>query len=146
MAFELPNLPYALDALAPHISKETLEFHHGKHHATYVTNLNNLAKGTPNESKSVEEIMKTAGPGGLFNNAAQHYNHSFYWKSLKPKGGGDRSAEGGDGIKKAYGAFEAFKKMFTEPAVTHFGSGWACLVKNSDGSLDVVGTHDADNP
>jgi Fe-Mn family superoxide dismutase len=146
MAFELPNLPYSLDALAPHISKETLEFHHGKHHATYVTNLNNLTKGTPNESKSVEEIMKTAGPGGLFNNSAQHYNHSFYWKSLAPKGGGEPKGAVGDGIKKAYGDFEAFKKKFTETAVTHFGSGWAWLVKNPDGALEVVGTHDADSP
>src|ERR1700722_20772331 len=108
MAFELPNLPYAIDALSPHISKETLEFHHGKHHATYVTNLNNLTKGTPNENKSVEEIMKTAGPGGLFNNSAQHYNHSFYWKSLAPKGGGEPSGAGTTRPKKTLGQFEAF--------------------------------------
>src|ERR1700689_3550289 len=117
MAFELPTLPYAIDALAPHISKETLEFHHGKHHATYVTNLNNLPKGTPNEGKSVEEIMKSAPAGGLFNNAAQHYNHSFYWKSLKPGGGGAPTGAVAAGIVKAYGDFEAFKKKFTEPAV-----------------------------
>jgi Fe-Mn family superoxide dismutase len=91
MAFELPNLPYAIDALAPHISKETLEFHHGKHHATYVTNLNNLIKGSKFENATVVEIMKNAGPGGLFNNAAQHFNHSFYWTSLSPKGGGQPS-------------------------------------------------------
>ena len=92
MAFELPNLPYAIDALAPHISKETLEFHHGKHGATFVTNLNNLTKGTPNENKSVEEIMKTAGPGGLFNNSAQHYNHSFYWNRWRPRAAASRAA------------------------------------------------------
>jgi Fe-Mn family superoxide dismutase len=146
MAFELPNLPYAMDALAPHISRETLEFHHGKHHATYVTNLNNLIKGTKFENSSLEEIIKNAGPGGLFNNAAQHFNHSFYWTSLKPRGGGQPGGQLGDAIKKTFGDFEAFKKKFTDTAVTHFGSGWAWLVKNSDGSIVVEATHDADTP
>jgi Fe-Mn family superoxide dismutase len=146
MAFELPNLPYAMDALAPHISRETLEFHHGKHHATYVTNLNNLIKGTKFENSSLDEIIKNAGPGGLFNNAAQHFNHSFYWTSLKPRGGGQPGGQLGDAVKKAFGDFEAFKKKFTDAAVTHFGSGWAWLVKNSDGSIAVEATHDADNP
>jgi Fe-Mn family superoxide dismutase len=146
MAFELPNLPYAIDALAPHISKETLEFHHGKHHATYVTNLNNLIKGGKFENATVVEIMKDAGPGGLFNNAAQHFNHSFYWTSLSPKGGGQPSGKLADAIKKACGDFDAFKKKFTETAVTHFGSGWAWLVQNADGSLAVEATHDADSP
>lgn len=146
MAFELPNLPYAMDALAPHISRETLEFHHGKHHATYVTNLNNLIKGTKFENSSLEEIIKNAGPGGLFNNAAQHFNHSFYWTSLKPRGGGQPGGQLGDAIKNAFGDFEAFKKKFTDAAVTHFGSGWAWLVKNSDGSIAVEATHDADTP
>ncbi len=146
MAFELPNLPYAIDALAPHISKETLEFHHGKHHATYVTNLNNLIKGSKFENATVVEIMKNAGPGGLFNNSAQHFNHSFYWTSLSPKGGGEPSGKLADAIKKACGDFDAFKKKFTETAVTHFGSGWAWLVQNADGSLAVEATHDADSP
>jgi Fe-Mn family superoxide dismutase len=146
MAFELPNLPYAMDALAPHISRETLEFHHGKHHATYVTNLNNLIKGTKFENSSLEEIIKNAGPGGLFNNAAQHFNHSFYWTSMKPRGGGQPGGQLGDAIKKAFGDFEAFKKKFTDTAITHFGSGWAWLVKNSDGSIAVEATHDADTP
>ncbi|MGA2410412.1 MAG: superoxide dismutase [Candidatus Binataceae bacterium] len=146
MAFELPSLPYALDALAPHISKETLEFHYGKHHQTYVTNLNNLVKGTKFETASLEEIIKGAGPGGLFNNAAQHFNHSFYWTSLSPTGGGQPSGALADAIKKAFGDFEAFKTKFTQTAVTHFGSGWAWLVKNGDGSVEVIGTHDADTP
>src|SRR6202047_2734126 len=146
MAFELPKLPYAMDALAPHISAETLEFHHGKHHATYVKNLNDLVKGGKFENAQLEQIIKEAGPGGLFNNAAQHFNHSFYWTSLKPKGGGEPSGAVADGIKKAFGDFEAFKKKFTETAVTHFGSGWAWLGKNADGPLEVGGTQDADCP
>jgi len=146
MAFELPALPYAMDALKPHISAETLEYHHGKHHATYVTNLNNLVKGTPNENKSVEEIIKSAPAGGLFNNSAQHFNHSFYWKSLAPKAGGEPRGPVADGIKKAFGSFEDFKKKFSEAATTHFGSGWAWLVKKSDGSLAIEATHDAGCP
>src|SRR5271156_6276563 len=113
MAFELPNLPYAIDALAPHISKETLEFHHGKHHQTYVTNLNNLVKGTKFEGASLEEIIKGAGPGGLFNNSAQHFNHSFYWTSLSPKAGGEPKGPIADAIKKAFGSFDEFKTKFT---------------------------------
>ena len=146
MAFELPALPYAMDALKPHISAETLEYHHGKHHATYVTNLNNLVKGTPNEGKSLEEIIKSASAGGLFNNSAQHFNHSFYWKSLAPKAGGEPKGAVADGIKKAFGSFEDFKKKFSEAATTHFGSGWAWLVKKSDGSLAIEATHDAGCP
>lgn len=146
MAFELPQLPYAMDALKPHISAETLEFHHGKHHATYVTNLNNLIKGTPNEGKSLEEIIKSAPAGGLFNNSAQHFNHSFYWKSLAPKAGGEPKGAVADGIKKAFGSFDEFKKKFSEAATTHFGSGWAWLVKKSDGSLAIEATHDAGVP
>ena len=146
MAFELPNLPYALDALAPHISKETLEFHHGKHHATYVTNLNNLVKGGKFEKMGLEEIIKEAGQGPVFNNAAQHFNHSFYWNCLRPHGGGEPRARMADAIKKSCGDFESFKKKFTETAVGHFGSGWAWLVQNADGSLAIEGGHDADNP
>ena len=139
MAFELPKLPYAMDALAPNISAETLEFHHGKHHATYVTNLNNLIKGGKFENAPLEEIIKEAGHGALFNNAAQHFNHSFYWTSMKPKGGGEPAGKVADGIKKAFGDFAAFKKKFSETATTHFGSGWAWLVEKSDGALDVIG-------
>jgi Fe-Mn family superoxide dismutase len=146
MSFTLPNLPYALDALAPHLSKETLEFHHGKHHATYVTNLNNLIKGTRFENSDLTEIMKNAEPGGLFNNAAQHFNHSFYWTSLSPKGGGKPGAKLADAIKKACGDFETFKKKFAETAVGHFGSGWAWLIQQADGSLSIEATHDAANP
>jgi Fe-Mn family superoxide dismutase len=146
MAFELPNLPYGPDALAPYISKETLEFHHGKHHATYVTNLNNLIKGGQFENMDLEQIVKEAGSGPVFNNAAQHFNHSFYWKCLKPKGGGEPSGRLSDAIKKSWGDFEAFKKKFTETAVGHFGSGWAWLVQNGDGSLVIEAGHDADNP
>jgi Fe-Mn family superoxide dismutase len=146
MAFELPKLPYAMDALAPHISSETLEFHHGKHHAAYVNNLNNLIKGGKFENASIEEIVKGAGPGGLFNNAAQHFNHSFYWTSMKPKGGGEPSGKLADAIKKAFGDFNSFKEKFSSAATGHFGSGWAWLVQKSDGGLDVVATHDADTP
>ena len=146
MAFELPNLPYPIDSLAPHISKETLEFHHGKHHATYVTNLNNLIKGSRFEQAKLEEIVKNAEPGGLFNNAAQHFNHSFYWTSLKPKGGGEPGGKLGPEIKQSFGDFATFKKKFTDAAVGHFGSGWAWLVRDAGGSLAIEATHDADNP
>ncbi len=146
MAFELPQLPYAMDALKPHISAETLEYHHGKHHAAYVNNLNNLIKGTPNENKSLEDIIKSAPAGGLFNNAAQHFNHSFYWKSLAPGAGGAPKGPIADAITKAFGSFDEFKKKFSEAATTHFGSGWAWLVRKSDGSLAIEATHDAGTP
>ena len=146
MAFELPKLPYAMDALQPSISAETLEFHHGKHHATYVTNLNNLIKGTPNEGKSLEEIIKSAPAGGLFNNAAQHFNHSFYWKSLAPRAGGDPKGPIADAITKAFGNFADFKKKFSDAATTHFGSGWAWLVRDQSGGLAIEALHDAGCP
>jgi superoxide dismutase, Fe-Mn family len=146
MAFELPALPYAMDALKPHLSAETLEYHHGKHHAAYVNNLNNLTKGTPNESKSLEDIIKTAPSGGLFNNAAQHFNHSFYWKSLAAKAGGPPKGAVADAIKSGFGSFDDFKKKFTDAATTHFGSGWAWLVRKPDGSLAIEATHDAGTP
>jgi superoxide dismutase, Fe-Mn family len=146
MAFELPPLPYAMDALTPHLSAETLEYHHGKHHAAYVNNLNNLIKGTPNEGKSLEDIIKTAPSGGLFNNAAQHSNHSFYWKSLAPKAGGEPKGAVADAIKKGFGSFDEFKKKFSEAATTHFGSGWAWLVRKPDGLLAIEATHDAATP
>jgi len=146
MAFELPQLPYAMDALKPHLSAETLEYHHGKHHAAYVNNLNNLTKGSPNESKALEDIIKSAPSGGLFNNAAQHFNHSFYWKSLAPKAGGAPKGAIAGAINTGFGNFDEFKKKFTEAATTHFGSGWAWLVRKPDGSLAIEATHDAGTP
>ena len=146
MAFELPKLPYAMDALKPHISAETLEFHHGKHHNAYVTNLNNLVKGTKFENASLDEIVKSADEGPVFNNSAQHWNHSFYWKSMGPNKGGEAKGPVGDAIKKAFGSFDAFKKQFSDAAAGHFGSGWAWLVQAKDGSVKVVATHDAGNP
>ena len=146
MAFTLPELPYSLDALKPNISAETLEFHHGKHHQAYVTNLNGLITGTKFEKSTLEEIVKGADPGPLLNNSGQHFNHSFYWKSLSPKGGGDPKGPVADAIKKGFGDFAAFKKKFSDAATTHFGSGWAWLVKAKDGSFQVIGTHDAGCP
>jgi Fe-Mn family superoxide dismutase len=141
----LPPLPYAIDALAPHISKETLEFHYGKHHQTYVTNLNNLIKGTEFENLSLEEIVKKSS-GGIFNNAAQVWNHTFYWNSLSPKGGGEPTGAFGEAIKKKWGSFDDFKAEFAKTAIGTFGSGWAWLVKKADGSLEVVSTSNAATP
>ena len=146
MAFELPALPYADDALEPHISARTLSFHHGKHHAAYVNNLNGLIEGTPQESSSLEEIIGAAGPGGLFNNAAQTWNHTFYWSSMKPQGGGAPNGKIADEIKKAFGSFEEFKAKFTASATGNFGSGWTWLVKNAQGNLEIVNTSNAGNP
>jgi Fe-Mn family superoxide dismutase len=145
MAHTLPALPYALDALAPHISKETLEFHHGKHHQTYVTNLNNLIRGTEFADMSLEEIVKKSS-GGIFNNAAQVWNHTFYWNCLSPKGGGQPSGQVADAINKTFGSFDKFKEEFTKTAVTTFGSGWAWLVKNAEGNLALVSTSNAATP
>ncbi len=145
MAFKLPELPYAKDALAPHISAETLEYHYGKHHQTYVDNLNKLVAGTPNESKSLEELVKTT-EGGVFNNAAQVWNHTFYWYCMKPKGGGAPTGKIGEAITKNFGSFETFKEQFSEAAKTQFGSGWAWLVKKADGSLAIEKTSNAGNP
>ena len=145
MAIELPALPYANDALAPHISAETIEFHYGKHHQTYVTNLNNLISGTSFEDASLESIV-TRSEGGMFNNAAQIWNHTFYWNSLSPKGGGEPSGALADAIKSTFGSFDEFKAEFTKCAVTTFGSGWAWLVKNSDGSLELVSASNAACP
>ncbi|MDX1340836.1 superoxide dismutase [Reinekea sp. G2M2-21] len=145
MAFELPELPYAKDALAPHISAETLEYHHGKHHATYVTKLNGLIPGTEFEGKSLEEIIKSS-TGGVFNNAAQIWNHTFYWNSLSPNGGGEPTGALADAITAKWGSFEAFQTEFNEKAVNNFGSSWTWLVKNSDGSLDIVNTSNAATP
>jgi Fe-Mn family superoxide dismutase len=145
MAFELPDLPYAKNALVPHISEETLEFHYGKHHQTYVTNLNNLVPGTEFEGSSLEDIV-TKSSGGIFNNAAQIWNHSFYWNSLSPNGGGEPTGALADAINNSFGSFAEFKEAFAKCAVTTFGSGWGWLVKNSDGSLALVSTSNAGCP
>lgn len=145
MQHSLPVLPYEINALSPHISQETLEFHHGKHHQTYVTNLNNLIPGTEFENMSLEDIVKKSS-GGIFNNAAQVWNHTFYWNCLKPNGGGQPSGKLADAINAAFGSFDKFKEEFTKTAVTTFGSGWAWLVKNTDGSLALVSTSNAATP
>jgi Fe-Mn family superoxide dismutase len=145
MAIELPALPYSNDALAPHISSETLEFHYGKHHAGYVTKLNAAIEGTPMAEKSLEEIVKTS-EGGVFNNAAQVWNHTFYWNSLSPNGGGEPTGAIKEAINKQFGSFAEFKEKFTAAAGTLFGSGWAWLVKNSDGSLSIEQTTNAACP
>ena len=145
MAFELPPLPYAIDALAPTISKETLEYHYGKHHQTYVTNLNNLIAGTEFESASLEDIIKKSS-GGVFNNAAQVWNHTFYWNSLSPNGGGEPSGKLAEAINAKWGDVAAFKEAFNKSAAGNFGSGWTWLVKKPDGSLDIVNTSNAATP
>lgn len=145
MEHTLPTLPYAIDALAPHISKETLEFHYGKHHQTYVTNLNNLIKGTEFDAMSLEDIVHKSS-GGMFNNAAQIWNHTFYWNSLSPKGGGQPSGALAAAITAKWGSFDAFKDAFTKSAVGNFGSSWTWLVKKADGSLDIVNTSNAATP
>ncbi|MCF7986473.1 MAG: superoxide dismutase [Fe] [Methylovulum sp.] len=145
MAFELPALPYPKNRLLPHISEETLEYHHGKHHQTYVTNLNNLVPGTEFEGLSLEEIMMKSS-GAIFNNAAQVWNHTFYWNSLAPSAGGAPTGALADAINASFGSFEKFKEEFTKCAVTTFGSGWAWLVKNADGSLALVSTSNAACP
>jgi Fe-Mn family superoxide dismutase len=145
MEHKLPALPYALDALAPHISKETLEYHYGKHHQAYVTNLNNLVKGTEFENSTLEEIIKKSS-GGVFNNAAQIWNHTFYWNSLKPQGGGTPTGALAAAINTKWGSFDAFKEAFTKSAIGNFGSSWTWLVKKPDGSLDIVNTSNAATP
>lgn len=145
MAFQLPPLPYALDALSPHISRETLEYHYGKHHQTYLTNLNKMVAGTPFESMSLEEVVRKSD-GPIFNNAAQVWNHTFYWEGLKPGGGGEPSGALAEAIKKNFGSFSEFRQKFSEAAVGCFGSGWAWLVKKTDGSLAIEKTSNAANP
>jgi len=145
MAFELPALPYANDALAPHISAETIEYHYGKHHQTYVTNLNNLVPGTEFDGLSLEDIVKKSS-GGIFNNAAQVWNHTFYWNCLSPNGGGAPTGGLANAIDRTFGSFEKFKEEFTKCAVTTFGSGWAWLVKNANGTLELVSTSNAACP
>ncbi len=143
MTHKLPELPYAMDALQPHISKETLEFHYGKHHNAYVTNLNNLIPGTEFENLSLEEIIKKAPVGGVFNNAAQVWNHSFYWNCLSPNGGGEPKGKLLELINDSFGSFAKFKEQFTKSAVTNFGSGWTWLVQNSNGKLELINTSNA---
>ena len=145
MEHKLPALPYAMDALAPHMSKETMEFHYGKHHQAYVTNLNNLIKGTEFEKASLEDIVKKSS-GGVFNNAAQVWNHSFFWNCMKPGGGGKPSGALASAIDKKWSSFDGFKDAFTKSAVGNFGSGWTWLVKKGDGSVDIVNTSNAGTP
>ncbi|BET25388.1 Fe-Mn family superoxide dismutase [Limnobacter thiooxidans] len=145
MQHTLPELPYAMDALAPHISKETLEYHYGKHHAAYVTNLNNLVKGTEFETSSLEDIVKKS-TGGVFNNAAQIWNHTFYWHCLSPNGGGAPTGKLAEAINAKFGSFDAFKEAFTKSAIGNFGSSWTWLVKKADGSVDIVNTSNAATP
>ena len=146
MEHALPALPYAKDALAPHVSAETLEFHHGKHHQAYVTNLNNLIKGTEYENLDLEAIVKKAPAGGVYNNAAQIWNHTFFWNSMKPNGGGEPTGALADAIKAKWGSFDDFKKAFTASAVGNFGSAWTWLVKKADGSVDIVNMGAAGTP
>jgi Fe-Mn family superoxide dismutase len=145
MDHQLPELPYAKDALAPHISAETIEYHYGKHHKTYVDNINRLVTGTEFEKMSLEEIIQKSS-GGIFNNAAQVWNHTFYWNCLSPNGGGVPNGEIANAITKQFGSFTEFKEKFTNAAVTLFGSGWAWLVKGNDGSLSIETTSNAGNP
>ena len=145
MAFVLPELPYAMDALQPHISQETLEYHYGKHHKTYVDKLNGLLEGTPDADKSLEDVIKSSS-GGVFNNAAQIWNHTFYWNCLSPNGGGAASGAVADAINAAFGSFDKFKEEFTNSAVNNFGSGWTWLVKKSDGTVAIVNTSNAETP
>ncbi|MGB2984310.1 MAG: superoxide dismutase [Phycisphaerae bacterium] len=144
MSFTLPELPYEKNALEPHISAETLEFHHGKHHNAYITNLNKLIAGTPHEKKSLEDII-AGSEGGMFNNAAQVWNHTFYWNSLKPGGGGEPTGSLSDAITRDFGSFAKFKEAFANAAATQFGSGWAWLVLDG-GKLQVMKTANADLP
>ena len=145
MEHTLPALPYELNALEPHISKETLEYHYGKHHQTYVTNLNNLIKDSAFADMSLEAIIKQSSEG-VFNNAAQVWNHTFYWNCLSPKGGGQPTGKLANAINSTFGSFDKFKEEFTKKAITTFGSGWAWLVKNSDGTLALVSTSNAGTP
>jgi Fe-Mn family superoxide dismutase len=144
MAFELPPLPWAEDALAPHISAETIQYHYGKHHQKYVDTLNDLVGGTDDANKSLEELV-TSTKGKVFNNAAQTWNHTFYWNSMAPGGGGEPTGAAAEAISSSFGSYAEFREKFATEAGTHFGSGWAWLVDDGS-SLSVVSTHHADNP
>ncbi|WP_298612045.1 Fe-Mn family superoxide dismutase [uncultured Thiothrix sp.] len=145
MAFTLPALPYAQDALAPHISAETFEYHYGKHHAAYVTNLNNLIPNTEFADKSLEDIVKSSS-GGIYNNSAQVWNHTFFWNCMKPNGGAAPTGALADAINKKWGSYDEFKKAFQASAVGNFGSGWTWLVKKADGSVDIINMGAAGTP
>ncbi|MBD3258292.1 superoxide dismutase [Fe] [candidate division GN15 bacterium] len=145
MTHELPDLPFGKDALAPHISPETLEYHYGKHHQTYVTNLNKLIPGTEFENAGLEDIIRKAD-GGIYNNAAQVFNHTFFWNCLSPNGGGAPHGAVADALKQDFGSFDSFKEEFTTKAATLFGSGWAWLAKAADGKLEVIQGPNAANP
>ena len=145
MQHELPPLPYEKTALEPHISSETLDYHYGKHHQTYVTNLNKLIAGTEFEDMALESII-TSASGGIFNNAAQVWNHTFYWNCLSPSGGGEPSGPLAEAISSAFGSFADFKEKFSTSAATNFGSGWTWLVNNEDGGLAIVNTSNAGTP
>jgi Fe-Mn family superoxide dismutase len=145
MELKLPNLPFAMDALAPFISRETLEFHYGKHHAAYVANLNKLIPGTEFENMPLEDIVKKA-TGGTFNNAAQIWNHTFYWNCLMPSGGGEPKGAAGKEISDNFGSFAKFREEFTKAAMSTFGSGWVWLIKNSDGKLTIESMGNAGTP
>ena len=144
MEHTLPPLPYPKDALEPHMSKETFEYHYGKHHQAYVTNLNNLIKGTEFENMALEDIIRKSS-GGVFNNSAQVWNHTFFWNCMAPKGGGEPRGALADAINKKWGTFAAFKEAFSKSAVGNFGSGWTWLVKKADG-VDIVNTSNAGTP
>ena len=146
MAFELPALPFAKDALEPHMSAETLDFHHGKHHNTYIVKLNGLVPGSEFEGKSLEEIIASAPAGPVFNNAAQIWNHTFFWNSLSPQGGGQPAGALADAINAKWGSFEAFQAAFNDKAVNNFGSSWTWLVKTAAGELEIVNTSNAGTP
>lgn len=145
MAFVLPELPYQMDALEPYISKQTLEFHYGKHHQTYVNNLNKLVPGTKFEDATLEDIINES-EGGIFNNAAQVWNHTFYWNCLSPQGGGEPNGDLLDAIINDFGSFEEFKKKFSVAAAALFGSGWAWLVKTPENVLEIIPESNAGNP
>ena len=146
MEHQLPQLPFAIDALAPHMSKETFEYHYAKHHQAYVTNLNNLIKGTDYENLDLEAIVKKAPAGGIYNNSAQVWNHTFFWNCLKPNGGGAPNGALAAAINAKWGSFDEFKKAFQASAVGNFGSGWTWLVKKADGSVDIVNMGAAGTP
>lgn len=143
--FTLPALPYALDALEPYMSRETLEFHWGKHHQTYVNNLNNLTAGTAFEGKDLVEVIRSS-EGGVFNNAAQVFNHTFFWNGMKPQGGGEPTGALLDAVVATWGSYAEFRKAFAAAAAGNFGSGWTWLVKNPDGTLAIVNTSNAGTP
>ncbi len=145
MKHVLPALPYPIEALAPHCSRETLEFHHGKHHAAYVAKLNELISGTAHENSSLEDIVKTSD-GAVFNNAAQTWNHTFFWQSMKPTGGGEPAGALAAALKAKWGSYEGFKEAFEKSATSQFGSGWTWLVKKPDGTVDILNTRNADTP